>query len=170
MDDCCFLARPKPVPADRRANSEKSYVAEPLSLTGSTLLIMRAGQKPLRGTGWWIFMRYLWAHWDDDPTTDLPFLLATKRERHKGLGVLLHLTLWKAYVLPSRLYSAQKMDGHWGYRKRPCPLDCVTKPSNTITCQGSSLFGSVSIPQPFCHFKHVTLMLQTHFSNVLHSI
>lgn len=130
--------------------------------------------KALKETGQWVFYVIFVGPLDYNPTTDLPFLLTTKREHHKSLCVLLHLTQWKAYVLPSCLYFAQKMDCRWGLRKHPCPLECVTMPSNKIPCQGSSLFGIASATPPtptlFCHFKHVTLMFQTHFSNVLHSI
>lgn len=109
---------------------------------------------------------------DSNPTTDLPFLFATKRERHKSLWVLLHLTLWKAYVLPSCLYSVQKIDCCRGHRKYPCPLECVTMPSNKITCQGSTLFGSVSsLPQHFVtsnmllwYFRHIFLMFYTPYN------
>lgn len=106
------------------------------------------------------------------PDSRFAFSSHTKRKRHKSLWVLLHLTLCKAYVRPSCSYSAQKMDCRKGQRKRPCPLECVTKPSNKITCQGSLLFGSVSIsPQPFVTsnkllwcFRHIFLMFYTPYN------
>lgn len=119
-------------------------------------------------------MWYSWAHWTTTQQQICLFFSITKREHHKGLWVLLHLTLWKAYVLLSRLYSPQKMDCRWGHRKHPCPLECVTMPSNKITCQGSSLFGSASNPAPpqpivtsnmflWC-FRHIFLMFYTPYN------
>ena len=138
------------------------------------LLIMRHRQKLQQETGRWIFMWYLWARWTTTRQQIFLFFSPPKRQRHKSLRVLLHLTLWKAYVLPFCLYSAQKMDSPRGHRKRPCPLVCVTMSSNKITCQGSSLF--VRFPPPltprlfvtsnmllWC-FRHIFLMFYTPYN------
>jgi len=109
---------------------------------------------------------------DYDLTTDLPFLLTTKREHHKSFWVLLHLTLCKAYVRPSCLYSVLKMDCHKGQRKHPCPLECVTKPSNKITCHGVFPFWDrLYFSQPFVTsnmllwcFRHIFLMFYTPYN------
>lgn len=78
----------------------------------------------------------------------------------------------EAYVLRSRWYSAQKMDCCWGYRKRPCPLESVTIPSNKIPCQGSSLFWESLNPHTHIvtsnmllwGFRHIFLMFYTPYN------
>lgn len=148
----------------------ENYVVLPLKPTGSRLH-HETKTKAMKETGLRVFMGYLCAHWTTTQQQICLFFSPPMGNGHKSLWVLLHLTQRKAYVLPSRLHSAQKMDCHWGHRKLPCPLECVTMPSNKISCQGSSLSGSASTyPPTHCHFKHATLMFQTHFSNVLHSI
>lgn len=98
------------------------------------------------------------------------FLLATKRDHHKSPRVLLHLTLCKAYVLPSCLYSVHKMDCRGPIESIPAHLTVLQCLQTKPLVRGLPFLGLSLFPLTLCHFRHATLMFQTHFSNVLHSI
>lgn len=83
---------------------------------------------------------------DYNSTTDLPFLLATKRERHKSQRVLLHLTQWKAYVLPSRWYSVQKMDCRQAIESTPAHLNVLQYLQTKSLVRGLPVLGVPLFP------------------------
>lgn len=129
----------------------------------------KTGSKALQGIGQWILMWYLWAHWSTMQQQICLFFSPPKGSPQKPLSSAsfgpvesICPSIWLVFYPEDGVPS-----GPW---KASLPTWVVTMPSNKITCQESSLFGSVLAPPLLCHFKHVTLMFQTHFSNVLHSI
>lgn len=148
------------IPALWRAHSEWKLCGLTIKANWTLTLYHQTETKPLKVTGRSVFMWCLWARWTITQQQICLFFLSPKASSTKSLWVLLHLTQWKAYVLPSCLYSASKMDCGWGLRKHPCPLESATMPSNKISCHGSSLFGSPSSPPP------TLLSLQTCYSDV----
>lgn len=131
-----------------------------------------AETKALQATGWRIFMWYSWVRWTTTQQQIFLFFSPPKGSTTKACEFCFiwpcgkHMSFHVACILPRRWTAVGAIPG-----KASLPTWVCYNAFKQNHMSGLFPFWEVPLhPQTFCHFKHVTLMFQTHFSNVLHSI